>query len=231
MTQPDTPALAGMSIGAVLDLLRPDFPDVTISKIRFLEAEGLVTPERTASGYRRFTAYDCARLRFVLTAQREQYLPLKVIKSQLDAQPDGELPALGSPYGVPRLVDLSNESDDAYDTAAVAPPQVRLSREDLLNRSGIDAELLTRVDQGRGDQAGPRRVLRRTHGGDRPVRACARRIRRGAAPLARVPLSGRPAVRPDRADRRSGREGEVRGTAPTTWLVRWRHWRSRCTRR
>ena len=143
MTQPDTPALAGMSIGAVLDLLRPDFPDVTISKIRFLEAEGLVTPERTASGYRRFTAYDCARLRFVLTAQREQYLPLKVIKSQLDAQPDGELPALGSPYGVPRLVDLSNDSEDAYDTAAVAPPQVRLSREDLLNRSGIDAELLT----------------------------------------------------------------------------------------
>ena len=56
MTQPDTPALTGMSIGAVLDSLRPDFPDVTISKIRFLEAEGLVTPERTASGYRRFTA-------------------------------------------------------------------------------------------------------------------------------------------------------------------------------
>ena len=81
-----------MSIGAVLDLLRPDFPDVTISKIRFLEAEGLVTPERTASGYRRFTAYDCARLRFILTAQRDQYLPLKVIKAQLDAQPDGELP-------------------------------------------------------------------------------------------------------------------------------------------
>jgi DNA-binding transcriptional MerR regulator len=143
VTQPDASALAGMSIGAVLDLLRPDFPDVTISKIRFLEAEGLVTPERTASGYRRFTAYDCARLRFVLTAQREQYLPLKVIKSQLDAQPDGELPALGSPYGVPRLVGVSDGSDDgAYDTAAVAPPQVRLSREDLLSRSGIDDELL-----------------------------------------------------------------------------------------
>ena len=104
MTAPDTPALAGMSIGAVLDLLRPDFPDVTISKIRFLEAEGLVTPERTASGYRRFTAYDCARLRFVLSAQRDQYLPLKVIKAQLDAQPDGELPDAGSPYGGPRLV-------------------------------------------------------------------------------------------------------------------------------
>ncbi|MCW2559617.1 MAG: putative transcriptional regulator [Mycobacterium sp.] len=141
MTQPDTPALAGMSIGAVLDLLRPDFPDVTISKIRFLEAEGLVTPERTPSGYRRFTAYDCARLRFVLTAQRDQYLPLKVIKAQLDAQPDGELPQTGSAYGV-RLVQVS-DGDGVHDTAAVGPPQVRLSREDLLSRSGVDDEMLT----------------------------------------------------------------------------------------
>lgn len=128
-----------MSIGAVLDLLRGDFPDVTISKIRFLEAEGLVTPERTSSGYRRFTAYDCARLRFILTAQRDQYLPLKVIKAQLDAQPDGELPHSGSAYGVPRLVPVDARSDDG----AVAAAQVRLSREDLLTRSGVDDELLT----------------------------------------------------------------------------------------
>jgi DNA-binding transcriptional MerR regulator len=141
MTQPDVHSSpTGMSIGAVLDLLRGDFPDVTISKIRFLEAEGLVTPERTASGYRRFTAYDCARLRFILTAQREQYLPLKVIKAQLDAQPDGELPQTGSAYGVPRLVPVDAQSDD---TAAVAATQVRLSREDLLARSGVDDELLT----------------------------------------------------------------------------------------
>src|SRR5262245_5527833 len=135
MTQPDVrSSLAGMSIGAVLDLLRSDFPDVTISKIRFLEAEGLVTPERTASGYRRFTAYDCARLRFILTAQRDQYLPLKVIKAQLDAQPGGELPQTGSAYGVPRLVSVSGHGTD--DAAAVAPTKVRLSREDLLARSG-----------------------------------------------------------------------------------------------
>ena len=128
-----------MSIGAVLDLLRPDFPDVTISKIRFLEAEGLVTPQRSPSGYRRFTAYDCARLRFVLKAQRDQYLPLKVIKAQLDAQPDGELPEPGSVYGTPRLV-----SDLAADASnAVPPTRVRLSREDLLERSGVPAELLT----------------------------------------------------------------------------------------
>lgn len=147
MGAPDTPALTGMSIGAVLDLLRPDFPDVTISKIRFLEAEGLVTPERTASGYRRFTAYDCARLRFILTAQRDQYLPLKVIKAQLDAQPDGELPQHGSAYGVPRLVPVSPDGTDgdnnAAGAAAVAPTQVRLSREDLLARSGVDEELLS----------------------------------------------------------------------------------------
>jgi DNA-binding transcriptional MerR regulator len=146
VTAPETPALGGMSIGAVLDLLRPDFPDVTISKIRFLEAEGLVTPQRAASGYRRFTAYDCARLRFILTAQRDQYLPLKVIKAQLDAQPDGELPAAGSPYGVPRLVSVGSAAPadgPSPDPAAVAPTRIRLSREDLLERSGVDGELLT----------------------------------------------------------------------------------------
>ena len=90
---------------------------MTISKIRFLEAEGLVTPERTASGYRRFTAYDCARLRFILTAQRDQYLPLKVIKAQLDAQPDGELPQTGSAYGVPRLVSGVGWTGPASDDA------------------------------------------------------------------------------------------------------------------
>ena len=153
MSAPDSPTLAGMSIGAVLDLLRPDFPDVTISKIRFLEAEGLVTPRRAASGYRRFTAYDCARLRFILTAQRDHYLPLKVIRAQLDAQPDGELPPIGTPYGVPRLVPVaaSGEADVADEAgmeagstaAAVAPTRVRLSREDLLERSGVDDGLLT----------------------------------------------------------------------------------------
>lgn len=72
------------SIGQVIDLLRPEFPDVTISKVRFLENEGLVTPERTASGYRRFGAADIDRLRFILAAQRDRYLPLKVIRAELE---------------------------------------------------------------------------------------------------------------------------------------------------
>ncbi|MDM4139509.1 MULTISPECIES: MerR family transcriptional regulator [Mycobacterium] len=148
MSAPDSSALAGMSIGAVLELLRPDFPDVTISKIRFLEAEGLVTPQRAASGYRRFTAYDCARLRFILTAQRDHYLPLKVIRAQLDAQPDGELPPVKTSYSVPRLVSVAGTGDAAgeqarSDSSAVAPTHVRLSREELLQRAGVDDELLT----------------------------------------------------------------------------------------
>ncbi len=128
-----------MSIGAVLDLLRPEFPDVTISKIRFLEAEGLVTPQRSPSGYRRFTAYDCARLRFILTAQRDQYLPLKVIKSQLDAQPDGELPQQESSYRAPRLVPVG---PDGATGAAAEPAPARLTREDLVRRSGVPEALV-----------------------------------------------------------------------------------------
>jgi DNA-binding transcriptional MerR regulator len=131
-----------MSIGAVLDLLRPDFPDVTISKIRFLEAEGLLTPQRSASGYRRFTAYDCARLRFILTAQRDHYLPLKVIKAQLDQWPDGEIPAQDWPYPTPRLVPVAPGGEPAP-AASPGPAAARLSREDLLARSGVDGTLIT----------------------------------------------------------------------------------------
>ncbi len=157
MSAPDTPALAGMSIGAVLDLLRPDFPDVTISKIRFLEAEGLVTPQRAASGYRRFTAYDCARLRYILSAQRDQYLPLKVIKAQLDAKSNAELPAPGSSYGVPRLVSVAGDAPAATgsDSAAVAATRIRLSREDLLARSGVGDDLLAALLKAGVITAGP----------------------------------------------------------------------------
>ena len=74
-----------LSIGEVLSELRAQFPSVTISKIRYLEAEELITPERTASGYRKFSDEDVSRLRYVLAAQRDQYLPLKVIKENLGA--------------------------------------------------------------------------------------------------------------------------------------------------
>jgi DNA-binding transcriptional MerR regulator len=94
-----SPATAGesratLTIGDVLAHLKAEFPDLTISKIRFLETEGLVRPQRTPSGYRKFSSADVARLRFVLAAQRDHYLPLRVIKEHLEALDRGEpLPA------------------------------------------------------------------------------------------------------------------------------------------
>jgi DNA-binding transcriptional MerR regulator len=96
---PEPPAVPLMSIGEVLAELRVDYPDTTISKLRFLEAEGLVEPSRTPAGYRKYTRADIARLRYVLAAQRDHYLPLRVIREQLAAIDRGETPA-----GAPVLV-------------------------------------------------------------------------------------------------------------------------------
>jgi DNA-binding transcriptional MerR regulator len=88
-----------LTIGEVLAVLRDEFPDVTISKIRYLESEDLVHPQRTPSGYRKFSRADVSRLRYVLAAQRDRYLPLRVIKEHLEALDRGEpLPAgVGAP--------------------------------------------------------------------------------------------------------------------------------------
>ncbi|MBM3669156.1 MAG: MerR family transcriptional regulator [Actinobacteria bacterium] len=82
-------ATTTLSIGEVLGILKKEFSDVSISKIRFLETEGLVTPARTPSGYRRFSSNDVERLRSVLTMQRDHYLPLKVIRENLEGVSDG----------------------------------------------------------------------------------------------------------------------------------------------
>src|SRR5215213_3149376 len=79
-----------LSIGEVLALLHDEFPDVTISKIRFLESQGLIDPERTPSGYRKFYEADVSRLRWILHQQKDLFLPLKVIKERLDQLDDGE---------------------------------------------------------------------------------------------------------------------------------------------
>ena len=82
-----------LSIGEVLSSLQDEFPDVTVSKIRFLESQGLIDPERTPSGYRKFYDRDLTRLRWILHQQKEHFLPLKVIKERLDQLgPDDELP-------------------------------------------------------------------------------------------------------------------------------------------
>jgi DNA-binding transcriptional MerR regulator len=147
---------AGASIGSVLGQLRADFPDVTISKIRFLESEGLVQPERTAAGYRQFSAADVERLRYVLTAQRDHYLPLRVIKEQLDAIDRGEhdrspespsaehRPRSPRPLvGVPSHAGIDSAGPADFDAADT----VRMTQEELLAAAGIDAAALTELEQ------------------------------------------------------------------------------------
>ncbi|GGY00054.1 transcriptional regulator FtsR [Streptomyces minutiscleroticus] len=122
-----TAATAGglMSIGTVLNVLRDEFPEVTISKIRFLESEGLVEPQRTPSGYRKFGPDDVERLAQVLRMQRDHYLPLRVIREHLEAVERGEdvrLPSVGQ----------HDEEDPAGPTVA------RIGRDELLAAAGID---------------------------------------------------------------------------------------------
>ena len=108
------------SIGEVLATLRSDFPDITISKIRFLESQGLIDPERTPSGYRKFRDGDVARLRWILHQQKDNFLPLKVIKARLDeVGPDG-LPADVEP-GEPEAVAPEPEPAPAAAKPARAP--------------------------------------------------------------------------------------------------------------
>lgn len=139
-------ARAFMSIGEVLGQLRPDFPDITISKIRFLEDEGLVKPERTASGYRKFSREDVARLRYVLTAQRDQYLPLRVIKEHLEAIDRGlEPPSVGAAGGpkAPRAL-VAAEGLPGPASFRLEQSEMRLSRAELAEAAGLSAD---QVDQ------------------------------------------------------------------------------------
>ncbi len=143
-------AVAGramMSIGEVLAALRPEFNDVTISKIRFLESEGLIEPARTSSGYRKFSREDVARLRYVLAAQRDNYLPLRVIKAHLEAIDRGLEPPAGS--GAPAVPRSLSVVDGMPDAGAFAPDssELRLSRTELLDAAGITADQLEQVEQ------------------------------------------------------------------------------------
>src|SRR5205823_11581512 len=109
-----------LSIGEVLTLLKDEFPDVTISKIRFLESQGLLDPERTPSGYRKFYDNDVARLRWILRQQREHFLPLKVIKGRLIGESDTETGADEVTGGTPTATAPTASSADPE---PLAPPR------------------------------------------------------------------------------------------------------------
>jgi DNA-binding transcriptional MerR regulator len=125
-----------LSIGEVLEAIKVDFPDVSISKIRFLESEGLINPERTGSGYRKFFDPDVARLRYILSLQKEHFLPLRVIRERLaEADASGSIPAIVSAGGetvvTPADVNGSNKSPSKINT------DVQLDRSGLAKASGL----------------------------------------------------------------------------------------------
>lgn len=130
-----------LSIGEVLDSVRTDFPDVSISKIRFLESEGLIEPKRTDSGYRMFYDEDVARLRFILQLQRDHFLPLKVIRERLaDADGNGgilpQMPAAGA----------AAPTAEAPAKAQVNLQGASLTRAELLKASGLTEAQLKELE-------------------------------------------------------------------------------------
>lgn len=135
-----------MNIGEVLAQLRPDFPGISIPKIRFLEDKGLIHPERTPAGYRKFSPADVERLRYILRMQRDHYLPLRVIGEHLDAIDRGLEPPEIEEVGprVPRVA----LADDGLPSAASfrGTSDLRLSRKELLKVAGIDEELLAQLE-------------------------------------------------------------------------------------
>ena len=130
-----------LSIGEVLETIRPDFPDVSISKIRFLEAEGLIAPERTGSGYRKFYDSDVKRLRYILSLQRDHFLPLKVIRERLaEFESNGGEPAAPAapPQGT-RATEAPAPSRDLGD--------VSLSRAELKKTAGLSDDQLSGLEE------------------------------------------------------------------------------------
>lgn len=139
MPETGLPQTARVGIGALLRQLQPRFPDLTASKVRFLEDQGLVHPHRTASGYRKYSEQDVERLTTVLSLQRERYLPLRVIRERLDR---GEDPAAGAERQRPRVSVDAAEPGAAGAGDPPGPSSARYSLRELAARSGTEVPLL-----------------------------------------------------------------------------------------
>ncbi len=142
---------ATKSIGQVLKVLKEDFPDITISKIRFLEGEGLISPERAPSGYRRYSAVDVKRLHYILDVQKNHYLPLKVIRENLEAMDAGEEPP--SPSAAAAVPATPTPPDELPEPLPPTPQQgkrpIHVTRKDLLQISGLAEATLSELEEHR----------------------------------------------------------------------------------
>jgi DNA-binding transcriptional MerR regulator len=143
------------SIGHVLETLKPEFPEVSISKIRFLESEGLIAPLRAPSGYRRYSFADIERLRYILTVQRDHYLPLKVIREHLDKIDRGEPPPSLDVQAAPAPPVSEEVAAEALPTPSPHRRPLRLTRRELLKMSGLSESVL--ADLERQQLVAPRR--------------------------------------------------------------------------
>ena len=134
---------AARTIGRLLEMIRAEFPDISVSKLRYLETEGLISPDRQQpSGYRRFSQEDVDRLLYVLRAQRDRYLPLKVIREELDALDRGEQPASLSPP-------TADEEPTAEPRQAPrnSPAQGLMTRRQVLGESGLGEASLIHLER------------------------------------------------------------------------------------
>ncbi|MDX1691520.1 MAG: MerR family transcriptional regulator, partial [Acidimicrobiia bacterium] len=169
-----------LTIGEVINLLKEEFPDLTVSKVRFLETKGLITPPRSSSGYREFGPAEIDRLRYILRQQRDHFLPLKVIKSKLTAWERGEEPTIDQPEGAP--------PDAYFSTTGVAMDAEELARAAGITRATVEGLVRHGVlepDRRDGDDlfdddhlAAARAAARRTARGREPRRR--RALRRAA---------------------------------------------------
>jgi DNA-binding transcriptional MerR regulator len=142
-------------VGAVVRALAEEFPDVTISKVRFLESEGLVTPDRTASGYRQYSDDDVERIRYVLRAQRDRYWPLKVIRANLESIDRGIDPGAGTQEAVPPVPRPDPDVPDA--STLLAGATLALTPRELAEAAGLgESEVADLVAHGllRADERG-----------------------------------------------------------------------------
>jgi DNA-binding transcriptional MerR regulator len=133
------------SIGEVLVAVKTEFPDITISKIRFLEAEGLIEPERTPSGYRKFYVDDVDRLKSILRMQRDEYLPLKVIKERLVTQ-DAEGEIEGGETSAEARAEAEAAEDAADEGLADAPTGLQMSIEEMSAATGVERDRIKELE-------------------------------------------------------------------------------------
>jgi DNA-binding transcriptional MerR regulator len=128
------------TIGEVLGALRGEFSDISISKIRFLESEGLIEPERSQSGYRKFSRDDITRLKYILRAQKDHYLPLRVIKEHLSALDRG--------LAAPTMPEVTSSVPPIYAVRpSVGKKPIRITEAELLTSSGLEAKQLTDLEK------------------------------------------------------------------------------------